>query len=73
MKYFITLKAEDISILLIMNLMEILNGNLTENQNQRETNKLSKVLYDEINENDNVEYNVEDGKKGLNAVSVKVI
>ena len=30
-------------------------------------------LDDEINEDDNVSYEVEDGKKGLNAVGVKVI
>ena len=30
-------------------------------------------LDDEINEDDNVSYEVEEGKKGLNAVGVKVI
>ncbi len=30
-------------------------------------------LYDEIRENDRVQYEVENGKKGLNAVKVKVI
>ena len=30
-------------------------------------------LDDEINEDDKVSYDVEDGKKGLNAVNVKVI
>ncbi|PWK80115.1 CspA family cold shock protein [Mucilaginibacter oryzae] len=30
-------------------------------------------LIDEIRENDNVEYEVENGRKGLNAVNVKVI
>lgn len=30
-------------------------------------------LIDEIRENDKVEYDVESGKKGLNAVNVKVI
>jgi CspA family cold shock protein len=30
-------------------------------------------LIDEIRENDRVEYDVEEGKKGLNAVNVKVI
>jgi cold shock protein len=30
-------------------------------------------LIDEINENDKVEYEIEDGRKGLNAVNVKVI
>jgi CspA family cold shock protein len=30
-------------------------------------------LIDEIRENDTVEYDVESGKKGLNAVNVKVI
>jgi CspA family cold shock protein len=30
-------------------------------------------LIDEIRENDKVEYDVEEGKKGLNAVNVKVI
>ena len=33
----------------------------------------STVLIDEIRENDKVEYDVEEGKKGLNAVNVKVI
>ena len=30
-------------------------------------------LVDEINENDKVEFEVEEGKKGLNAVNVKLI
>jgi cold shock protein len=30
-------------------------------------------LYDEIRENDKVTYEVQNGKKGLNAVNVKVI
>ena len=30
-------------------------------------------LIDEIRENDNVEFEVENGRKGLNAVNVKVI
>ncbi|MCF8449131.1 MAG: cold-shock protein [Taibaiella sp.] len=30
-------------------------------------------LYDEIRENDKVSYEVQNGKKGLNAVNVKVI
>jgi CspA family cold shock protein len=30
-------------------------------------------LYDEIRENDKVSFEVENGKKGLNAVNVKVI
>ena len=30
-------------------------------------------LIDEINEGDKVEYDVEDGPKGLNAVNVKVV
>ncbi len=30
-------------------------------------------LYDEIRENDKVTFDVENGKKGLNAVNVKVI
>ncbi len=30
-------------------------------------------LIDKIRENDNVEFDVENGKKGLNAVNVKVI
>jgi CspA family cold shock protein len=33
----------------------------------------SSGLIDEIRENDNVEYEVENGRKGLNAVKVKVI
>lgn len=33
----------------------------------------SSGLIDSIRENDNVEYEVERGKKGLNAVNVKVI
>ena len=30
-------------------------------------------LIDEINENDNVEYDVEEGRKGMNAVNVKIV
>ena len=30
-------------------------------------------LIDDINENDEVEYDVEQGRKGLNAVNVKVV
>jgi CspA family cold shock protein len=30
-------------------------------------------LIDEIRENDQVQYDVEDGRKGLNAINVKVI
>jgi CspA family cold shock protein len=30
-------------------------------------------LVDEINENDKVEYEVEEGRKGINAINVKVI
>lgn len=33
----------------------------------------SSGLIDKIRENDTVEYEVEDGRKGLNAVNVKVI
>ena len=33
----------------------------------------SSGLIDEIRENDNVSYEVQNGKKGLNAVNVKVI
>jgi len=33
----------------------------------------SSGLIDQIRENDNVEYEVEQGKKGLNAVNVKVV
>jgi CspA family cold shock protein len=33
----------------------------------------SSGLVDQIRENDNVEYEVEKGKKGLNAVQVKVV
>ena len=33
----------------------------------------SSGLIDEIRENDNVEFEVENGRKGLNAVNVKVI
>jgi len=33
----------------------------------------AKGLIDEINEDDKVEYEVEQGRKGLNAVNVKVI
>ncbi len=33
----------------------------------------SSGLIDEINENDHVEFDVEEGKKGLNAVNVKII
>ncbi len=30
-------------------------------------------LIDEINENDNVEFDVEEGRKGMNAVNVKIV
>ena len=30
-------------------------------------------LIDEVRENDNVEFDLEDGRKGLNAVNVKVV
>ncbi|MFW0718273.1 cold-shock protein [Pedobacter sp. N23S346] len=30
-------------------------------------------LIDKVNENDNVEYEVQEGKKGLNAVKVRVV
>jgi CspA family cold shock protein len=33
----------------------------------------SSGLIDEIRENDNVEYDMEKGKKGMNAVNVKVL
>ncbi|MCK5102569.1 MAG: cold shock domain-containing protein [Cyclobacteriaceae bacterium] len=33
----------------------------------------SSGLIDEIRENDNVEYDMEKGKKGMNAVNVKVV
>ncbi len=30
-------------------------------------------LIDDINENDNVEFDVEEGRKGMNAVNVKIV
>lgn len=52
LKYFITLKAEDISILCIMQLMEFLNEKITAKENEEEINKLNKILFNDIEESD---------------------
>jgi len=52
LKFFVALKAEDVSILCIMNLMEFLNQKITHKDNEQEINKLNKILYNEIEEKD---------------------
>lgn len=52
LKYFLALKAEDISILCIMNFMEFLNEKLTQKDQDQESNKLTKLLYSDVDEND---------------------
>jgi CspA family cold shock protein len=48
-------------------------GFISQNENRSEIFVHSTGLIDEIRENDRVQYDVEEGKKGLNAVNVKVI
>ena len=48
-------------------------GFLVENQTGNEVFVHATGLLDEIRENDQVEYEVVDGRKGKNAVNVKVI
>ena len=52
LKYFITLKSEDISILCIMNLIEFLTEKITKKEPNQETNKLNKILFKEVEEKD---------------------
>ena len=48
-------------------------GFISQSDNRSDVFVHSTGLIDEIRENDKVEYDVESGKKGLNAVNVKVI
>lgn len=48
-------------------------GFISQNDNRNEIFVHSSGLIDEIRENDQVKYDVEEGKKGLNAINVKVI
>jgi CspA family cold shock protein len=48
-------------------------GFISQNDNRNEIFVHVTGLIDEIRENDQVEYDVEEGKKGLNAINVKVI
>lgn len=48
-------------------------GFISPSDNREDIFVHSTGLIDEIRENDKVEYEVETGKKGLNAVNVKVI
>jgi CspA family cold shock protein len=48
-------------------------GFISQNDNRNEIFVHVTGLIDEIRENDQVEYDVQEGKKGLNAVNVKVI
>jgi len=48
-------------------------GFISQNDTRTEIFVHSTGLIDEIRENDNVSFDVENGKKGLNAVNVKVI
>ena len=48
-------------------------GFISQNDDRNEIFVHSTGLIDEIRENDRVQYDVEEGKKGLNAVNVKVI
>ena len=48
-------------------------GFISQNDNRNEIFVHVTGLIDEIRENDRVEYDVEEGKKGLNAINVKVI
>ena len=54
LKYFVALKAEDVSILCIMNLMEFLNEKITSKDNEQDINKLNKILFNEIEDTLNV-------------------
>ena len=48
-------------------------GFITPNGGGQDVFVHSTCLIDEIRQNDNVEFEVENGRKGLNAVNVKVI
>jgi len=48
-------------------------GFISQNDNRNEIFVHVTGLIDEIHENDQVEYDVQEGKKGLNAINVKVI
>ena len=48
-------------------------GFITEERNNKEHFVHVSGLVDEIRENDEVEFDLQDGKKGLNAVNVRVI
>jgi CspA family cold shock protein len=48
-------------------------GFISQNDNRNEIFVHVTRLIDEIRENDQVAYDVEEGKKGLNAINVKVI
>jgi cold shock protein len=48
-------------------------GFIKHNDSSKETFVHVSGLIDEIKENDNVEFDVQNGKKGLNAVNVKLI
>ena len=53
--------------------MSILFGFITEEGNNKEHFVHISGLIDEVREGDNVEFDLTEGKKGLNAVNVKVI
>ena len=48
-------------------------GFITDDEDNKEYFVHISGLIDEINEGDNVEFDLKEGKKGLNAVDVKVI
>ena len=48
-------------------------GFISQSDNRSDVFVHSSVLIDEIRENDKVSYEIEEGKKGLNAVNVQVI
>ncbi|WP_027418092.1 cold-shock protein [Crocinitomix catalasitica] len=48
-------------------------GFITDDESNEEYFVHISGLIDEINEGDNVEFDLKDGKKGLNAVDVKVL
>jgi CspA family cold shock protein len=48
-------------------------GFISQNDDRNEIFVHVTGLIDEIRENDQVEYDVQEGKKGLNAINVKVI
>ncbi|MXV50861.1 cold shock domain-containing protein [Pedobacter sp. HMF7647] len=48
-------------------------GFISQNDNASEIFVHATGLIDEIRDNDQVSYNVEEGRKGLNAINVKVI